>query len=566
MSVSCFPERDGFLCQLGVRGGGGRGRGRGGEGLKRLNPPNPAPSFSSPTIWSEKAKIASGIRSADFVNKASERMAEGIAYPALFFNRESLGLRCPPVAPAAVSSPIDVPRETQPLDFSTKGKKVFDRHTSEKNNNMRLRDSLVGSKSPTTLSRTLESDLLPSAALNPLDPTAVKTPFHLGLSPSFPQSYSHTSASPLLGPPKTSPVPAMSGINALLLAQLQANPLLLSTIQSALNATRFSAQFEPFLPAPNHTPAPANFQIPGSHLHSAPSPTSLLGLNPMPVNTLGQRLLGMDSFKETTLLDRSLRNDSLGTVLGSVAGSNSSPMGSITPMAGLTGIGAPATSFRDLMDTSSSILTTSQTEAAINAESNESYMKFRKRMLMQVGGSKARRARLEQCARERDSSKGSDVKYGNSYINKSSEMSPDPCGSEVSGTTDNNSELEVACEDNLGEVAKSAESALEFRASMTSDMSNDATCSNSNGNDSDTGSVTKQGSSQSTEIIKDDAYWERRRKNNEAAKRSRDARRAKEDEIAIRAAFLEQENIKLRIELSSLKSETTKLRCLLYNS
>ncbi|CAF1094323.1 unnamed protein product [Didymodactylos carnosus] len=33
---------------------------------------------------------------------------------------------------------------------------------------------------------------------------------------------------------------------------------------------------------------------------------------------------------------------------------------------------------------------------------------------------------------------------------------------------------------------------------------------------------------------KDEAYWERRRKNNEAAKRSRDARRAKEDEIAIR--------------------------------
>jgi bZIP factor len=33
---------------------------------------------------------------------------------------------------------------------------------------------------------------------------------------------------------------------------------------------------------------------------------------------------------------------------------------------------------------------------------------------------------------------------------------------------------------------------------------------------------------------KDDAYWERRRKNNEAAKRSRDARRVKEDEIALR--------------------------------
>ncbi|XP_064104318.1 uncharacterized protein LOC135214178 [Macrobrachium nipponense] len=520
-------------------------------------------------------------------------MAESIAYPALFFNRESLGLRCPPVAPTTVSNPIDVPKETQPLDFSTKGKKAFDRHTNEKNNNLHLCDPLVGNKSPASLSRTLESDILSSTALNPLDPTAVKTPFHLGLSPSFPQSYSHTSASPLLGPPKTSPAPAMSGINALLLAQLQANPLLLSTIQSALNATtRLSAQFEPFLSAPSHTPSPTNYQIPGSHLHSAPSPTSLLGFNPLPVNGLGQRLLGMegqrllgmegqrllgmegqrllgmDSFKETTLLDRSLRNDSLGTVLGSVVGSNSSPMGSISPMAGLTGIGAPATSFRDLMDTSSSILTTSQTEAAINAESNESYIKFRKRMLVQVGGSKARRARLEQCARaERDGSKSSDVKYGNIYINKSSEMSPDPCGSEISGTTDNNLELEVVAEHNLGEVSKSAESALlEFRASTTSDVSNDATCSNSNGNDSDTGSITKQGSSQGTEIVKDDAYWERRRKNNEAAKRSRDARRAKEDEIAIRAAFLEQENIKLRIELSSLKSETTKLRCLLYNS
>lgn len=37
-----------------------------------------------------------------------------------------------------------------------------------------------------------------------------------------------------------------------------------------------------------------------------------------------------------------------------------------------------------------------------------------------------------------------------------------------------------------------------------------------------------------TDGTKDEAYWERRRKNNEAAKRSRDARRAKEDEIALR--------------------------------
>lgn len=64
----------------------------------------------------------------------------------------------------------------------------------------------------------------------------------------------------------------------------------------------------------------------------------------------------------------------------------------------------------------------------------------------------------------------------------------------------------------------------------------------------------------------DDAYRERRRKNNEAAKRSRDARRAKEDDIALRAALLERENLQLKVELAQLKQETNRLRCLLYNS
>lgn len=61
---------------------------------------------------------------------------------------------------------------------------------------------------------------------------------------------------------------------------------------------------------------------------------------------------------------------------------------------------------------------------------------------------------------------------------------------------------------------------------------------------------------------KDEAYWERRRKNNEAAKRSRDARREKEEKIAMRAAFLEQENFQLRVELATVKAENTKLRCM----
>lgn len=51
---------------------------------------------------------------------------------------------------------------------------------------------------------------------------------------------------------------------------------------------------------------------------------------------------------------------------------------------------------------------------------------------------------------------------------------------------------------------------------------------------------------------KDSAYLERRKKNNEAAKRSRDARRAKEDEVAIRATFLEGQNAKLKATVTML--------------
>nr|ACZ94038.1 giant [Oncopeltus fasciatus] len=65
---------------------------------------------------------------------------------------------------------------------------------------------------------------------------------------------------------------------------------------------------------------------------------------------------------------------------------------------------------------------------------------------------------------------------------------------------------------------------------------------------------------------KDAAYWERRRKNNEAAKRSRDARRAKEDEIAIRAAFLEQENLKLKYQIAAITEEYNHMRRMFYDT
>lgn len=62
------------------------------------------------------------------------------------------------------------------------------------------------------------------------------------------------------------------------------------------------------------------------------------------------------------------------------------------------------------------------------------------------------------------------------------------------------------------------------------------------------------------EDCKDDKYWCRRYKNNTAAKRSRDAKRIKENQIALRAAFLEEENEYLKQELSKYKAENKCLK------
>ncbi|XP_057682662.1 hepatic leukemia factor-like isoform X2 [Corythoichthys intestinalis] len=65
------------------------------------------------------------------------------------------------------------------------------------------------------------------------------------------------------------------------------------------------------------------------------------------------------------------------------------------------------------------------------------------------------------------------------------------------------------------------------------------------------------------EDLKDDKYWARRRKNNMAAKRSRDARRLKENQIAIRAGFLEKENLALRQEVGELRKELGRTKTIL---
>merc|ERR1711988_1055679 len=56
---------------------------------------------------------------------------------------------------------------------------------------------------------------------------------------------------------------------------------------------------------------------------------------------------------------------------------------------------------------------------------------------------------------------------------------------------------------------------------------------------------------------KDMCYWEKRNKNNEAARRSREARRLKENQIALRTAFLEKENAQLKVALDEMTAENS---------
>jgi len=59
---------------------------------------------------------------------------------------------------------------------------------------------------------------------------------------------------------------------------------------------------------------------------------------------------------------------------------------------------------------------------------------------------------------------------------------------------------------------------------------------------------------------KDDKYWDKRRKNNLAAKRSREARRSRENQISLRASYLEKDNALLKEELLTVKEELQILR------
>ena len=59
---------------------------------------------------------------------------------------------------------------------------------------------------------------------------------------------------------------------------------------------------------------------------------------------------------------------------------------------------------------------------------------------------------------------------------------------------------------------------------------------------------------------KDERYWHKRAKNNFAAKRSRESRRQRENQIVMRANYLEKENTSLKKCLKNLEEENKELR------
>ena len=57
-----------------------------------------------------------------------------------------------------------------------------------------------------------------------------------------------------------------------------------------------------------------------------------------------------------------------------------------------------------------------------------------------------------------------------------------------------------------------------------------------------------------------ESYWERRKKNNASAKKSRDARKTRELQTQIKAAFLERENLRIHAQLMIVQQENACLK------
>lgn len=492
---------------------------------------------------------------------------------------------------------LEAHADVQPLDFSTKKGKMSPASGSDPGENSDSdRCSLteeshgggalnlaperpVWSRSSesgvSVTSASPERPASPVGSHSPPSPMATSPPrpLHPHLGSIQHQLHAHLS--------HASPNAPAATLNSTLLSQLHSNPLLFSTLQSALSKSKMVGHpFKSHLPARSSSPPPMEYPPASSspsHLHPALSRApGALSLGGMPAGAglvgggfgLGGPSLGGPGLGGSGLGGSGLGGGLAGSGLGagglggsglggggSLLGSGALAMSSSSPnppsglsaldglvggLGGGLGGGSGPGGLGGVMGGRGSIpgaMNGTQGEAVLNAESNDAYSRFREQMLAQVSSAKSRRSQTS-----RTSSQGSsDAKNFEGALDSNMDSNQDFLG------------------DALAPEARVREDGYEAGDTQSPASSG----SNSGGNN---GGGTKRRGRASGDSLKDDAYWERRRKNNEAAKRSRDARRAKEDEIAIRAAFLEQENLKLRVEVASLKSETAKLRCMLYNS
>ncbi|KAK7074725.1 hypothetical protein SK128_006128, partial [Halocaridina rubra] len=424
-----------------------------------------------------------------------------------------------------VKEELDDYMDVQPLDFSTKRKQSpplqeESNHDSEMKHHTECRANAF---------ETSGSYMLPdsSVRIKPKchprqDDMSVTPP---PLSSSTPLSLGQTSES------------LVSSINHSVFAKFHSNPLLLSTLQSAFS---ISESYGPPITSKNIS---SSEYLSTGHSSDA---SSLYNSKELHVEKLALNRLGLNSIRSRRVEVSKTGENGLG--LGNTLGAGGLGRGSIFnqsadnehPIQEVDGFGvhqsvnSPAKDV-DLMG-NSRISSSTLAEATLTEESNSSYYKFREEMIKQVQASKSRWIQNRK---------------------SNSERSDDDCAEHCEEKIP-----ETSCK-TLDQPGDTADLPLPANSEMVKDPSHGPSqdCLSKNVN-----LVNKRKVRPNNVVVKDDAYWERRRKNNEAAKRSRDARRAKEDEIAIRAAFLEQENIKLRVELSSLKAETAKLRFYVYTA
>ena len=411
--------------------------------------------------------------------------------------------------------------DPQPLDYSTKRLHGIPMSLSSLDTNGRLTEDSTGSiykkVLPSLVSSTGATDYNLSHAKCP-SPMSYSPASHVNpFSQVHPRPYSPAlpTFQQLLHAPPPAPVPPapemspaaitavsspfhnQAAVSSLILAQLQANPLLFTTLLAKSNLIAQQQQQQQELQIKAEV-------FPPSKSTPCPEPSPLPGFSG---GSFGMTGLGAGSLNMMNLKSYHRHGDHLET-------------------------------------TSGVLHNTTHEEFALIERSNEEYRNFRDTFLTESCKMKIRRG-----GRRNTTTSLTDNTFGRS-TGAADDLASEGSIDVVSGDSgDGDGDDTYTMRDNGSE---------ENNVEMELQGAGAELCSVIPKN-----KRNKQGMENS---LKDEAYWERRRRNNEAAKRSRDARRAKEEEIAIRGAFLEQENMKLRAELSTLKSETAQLRCMLYKS